>query len=529
MGSHALTITCLVQKNIEGKNTEPFADAFILPVFQDPVFQDSESPALARWDGVFQGGIKTIATEEGFDGKRGSCLVLRKHPSDKAPVQRLILCGLGNPKKLTPLGWEEALVKAINTAKQYQSLNTLAVDLNPVLGVLTTEATLVNAVDAAYQATYQSLEAEEKNKKDTKKDSKKKSAVLKSVVLITEKSKLNALSGLLPQTESMAKARSLAKDLVNHPANLKSTQTLVKVAKQLSKLPGLTVKIVDDIEWIEREMPCFFEVAKGSLSTDPPKFIQVRYKHPSSKAKIRRRVGLIGKSVIFDTGGYQVKPGDFMLTMKGDMTGGALVLATMQALSEIQPEGVEVTAMLAATPNKIDSGAMLPDAIVNTTCGKKVEIRHTDAEGRLTLIDAVAKMVEASKSDQTIDEIVTIATLTGSASRAVGRHIAVMSNDEALRSRVVAAGALYGEPMQTLDVIEQDYEDIKSKLDGADIINTSHNKNRGAQSAAAFVMSGAPESMPICHLDIAGADMTHDEKATGIGQKLLIQFVLNAR
>jgi leucyl aminopeptidase len=520
VGSHAFTITCLAQKSIEGKNQEPLADVFILPVFQDLA-----SPALAQWEGLFQGGIKSIAADEGFDGKRGSCLVLRKHPQDKAPVQRLVLCGLGNPKKLTPLGWEEALSKAITTAKQYQALSSLAVDLNPVLGVLTSEATVVNAVDAAYQATYQSLEVADKNKKD----SKKKTAALKSVVLISDKAKLNAVSALLPQAESMAKARSLAKDLVNHPANLKNTQTLVKVAKQLSKLPGLTVKIVDDVEWIEKEMPCFFEVAKGSVISDPPKFIQVRYKHPSSKAKIRRRVGLIGKSVIFDTGGYQVKPGDFMLTMKGDMTGGALVLATMQALSEIQPEGVEVTAMLAATPNKIDSGAMLPDAIVNTTCGKKVEIRHTDAEGRLTLIDAVAKMVDSAKGDQSIEEIITIATLTGSASRAVGRHIAVMANDEALRSRVVAAGALYGEPMQTLDVIEQDYEDIKSKLDGADIINTSHNKNRGAQSAAAFVMSGAPETMPICHLDIAGADMTHDEKATGIGQKLLIQFVLNAK
>jgi len=217
-----------------------------------------------------------------------------------------------------------------------------------------------------------------------------------------------------------------------------------------------------------------------------------------------------------------VKPGDYMVTMKGDMTGGAVALATMQALAELQPENIEVTAYLAATPNKIDSDAMIPDSIVNTTCGKKVEIRHTDAEGRLTLIDAVAKAVENNP-----EEIITVATLTGSASAAVGYTIALMANDETLRNRINQAGRLHGEPIQTLDVVEDDYDNIKSKLDGADIINTSQRKHRGAQSAAAFVMSGAPEDMPMAHMDIAGADMTPDEKATGISVKTVIQYLLN--
>ena len=165
---------------------------------------------------------------------------------------------------------------------------------------------------------------------------------------------------------------------------------------------------------------------------------------------------------------------------------------------------------------------MLPDAIVNTTCGKKVEIRHTDAEGRLTLIDAVA-MAAREKPD----EIVTMATLTGSASNAVGLCIALMGNNCQLEARVQNAAETLGDPIQPLKVIEDDYDNIKSKLDGADIINTSQRKNRGAQSAAAFVMSGAPEGVPMAHMDIAGADMTSDEKATGIGAKTLIRFVLD--
>jgi hypothetical protein len=125
------------------------------------------------------------------------------------------------------------------------------------------------------------------------------------------------------------------------------------------------------------------------------------------------------------------------------------------------------------------------------------------------------------------DEMITIATLTGSASQAVGCYIALMGNNEELRERVAKAGRSLAEPIQTLDVTEEDYDNIKSKLDGADIINTSQKRQRGAQSAAAFVMSGAPESLPMAHMDIAGADMTPDEKATGIAVKTVLQYILN--
>jgi leucyl aminopeptidase len=324
----------------------------------------------------------------------------------------------------------------------------------------------------------------------------------------------------------MAQARARAKDLVNKPSNLKTVKTLADEARALSGLPGVQVRIEEDTAWIAREMPCFYEVAKGSVATDPPKFITVSYQ-PADPTKVKRRLALVGKSVIFDTGGYQVKPGDYMNTMKGDMTGGAMVLQVVRALAQLQPQHVALTVYLAVTPNKIDSDAMLPDAIVQTTCGKKVEIRHTDAEGRLTLIDAVAKAADAP---QTPDALVTIATLTGSAMRAVGLCVALMANDAARAAgedqKLLAAAHSLGEPFQALDLIEEDEDDIKSKLDGADIINTSQNKNRGAQSAAAFVMSGAPARLPMLHLDIAGADMTSDEKATGIGLKSLIRYVL---
>lgn len=492
------------------------ADGIIIPVFKKAASGSKKSAKTEAADSIFwpikldkalQDEILAIAAEEKFDASKGKLLTVRKSTSNKLKARRLVLLGLGEADSLLPKHWEQNLQKAVSTSFGLNNAHNIAILLPEATEKVNANAFAALAVDAVSQATYQSLEVKEPSK-DTKK-----------ITLVTNKNDA-ALKTAVEQGEALAKARSLVKDLVNHPANLKSTNTLVNQAKTIGKNPSITVKIQSDLKWLEKNMPCFFTVARGSLATDPPKFISLHYKPKSGKAK--KHITIVGKSVIFDTGGYQVKPGDSMVTMKGDMTGGAVALATMQALAELQPSNIEVSAYLAATPNKIDSDAMIPDSIVNTTCGKKVEIRHTDAEGRLTLIDAVTKATENKP-----DEIITIATLTGSASQAVGYYIALMGNDEALRERIHAAGKSHAEPIQTLDVNDDDYENIKSKLDGADIINTSQRKHRGAQSAAAFVMSGAPNGTPMAHLDIAGADMTADEKATGTSVKTILQYLLN--
>jgi len=493
------------------------ADGLVIPVFKKAEAKTggkkddkkADPASLIVWpvslDKALRDEIEAIANEEKFDGSKGKLLTVRQSSANKLAARRLVVLGLGEADKLQPKHWETNAQKAVAALLGIKDAKTIAILLPENTEKLPGETAASLAVDAVYQATYKSMEAKEPGQE-----------LQKAILLTQQKIEPDALR----KAEALAAARSLVKDLVNHPSNLKSTNTLVEQAKTIGKNAAIKVTVQSNSQWIKKNMPCFYTVAKGSVATDPPKFINLRYQPKSGKAK--KHIAIVGKSVIFDTGGYQVKPGDYMVTMKGDMTGGAVALATMQALAELQPQNIEVSAYLAATPNKIDSDAMIPDSIVNTTCGKKVEIRHTDAEGRLTLIDAVAKAVENKP-----DEIITIATLTGSASQAVGYYIALMGNNEALRDRVSVAGKSLGEPIQTLDVNEDDYENIKSKLDGADIINTSQRKHRGAQSAAAFVMSGAPDTMPMAHLDIAGADMTADEKATGTSVKTIIQYLLN--
>ncbi len=322
-------------------------------------------------------------------------------------------------------------------------------------------------------------------------------------------------------TEAMNQASSRAKDLVNMPPNTKRTATLAEEARSIAEQTGMELSIVEDSSWIEKNMPCFFTVARGSVDFDPPRWIHLKLANPSAK----KRIALVGKSVIFDTGGIQVKPGSYMNTMKADMTGGATVLGVIDAIQKLDLTELEVHAFLAATPNLVSEASMLPDSIVDTTCGKKVEIRHTDAEGRLTLIDAVA-MAERTEPDL----MITVATLTGSATRAVGPHAALMSLHHEYRDQLAAAGFRAADFCQTLDVLEEDFEDISSKLDGADINNTGSESYRGAQTAAAFVMSGVSRELPLLHLDIAGGDMSKDDKATGISCRAIIQFLtdLNA-
>jgi leucyl aminopeptidase len=480
-----------------------------------------QSHALDALSEVLGYSVYDFAQEEGFSGARATQLILRLPQSEHYAVKRVILLGLGKPKNADQAALSKAYAVALKSllAKD-ESLHTVAVSLvknyerfggsllNDEDNKVNVEADVIAqaVLKALYDATYVSAE------------SLKPVKGFKKVILVTEH--VEAVEKTLPFLSALNTGRALAKDLVNKPANTKTVQTLVNAATEIAHAfpDRFTLNVVDDLKTLEKEMPCFYTVARGNVKSDPPRFIHLVYKGTNPS----RKVALVGKSVIFDTGGYQVKPGNYMVTMKGDMAGGASVLGVAKALGEFQPEAVEVHMYLAATPNKIDSDAMIPDSIVDTTCGKKVEIRHTDAEGRLTLIDAVTKANEVDP-----EAIITIATLTGAAKMAVGNTICLMSNSPKWGHLIEASAQRGGDAVQYVDVTPADFENIKSKLDGADIRNTNRGSERGFQTAGAFVMSGAKEGTPVVHLDIAGADMLEDETSTGTPVATLFTFVTN--
>ncbi len=487
------------------------ADVLLVPAFTE---KNSAGETIVRWNDALKdlnersnGALQSFLEEESFGGAFGKSLYLPS-PSMLQGIgaKRVIVFGCGNAD-LPAHRLEAACTKALSAHLRLDQIGEIGV---VAAGMdMPFDSALLALGSAIYQHTYRSREA------------RKDGPRIGKVIFYVAQGNLPAQSQqMLAEIAAMCTARGITQDLVNMPSNIKRTDTMVNEAESL-EARGLELDVVSDVRWIQEHMPCFFTVARGSLSSDPPKWIRLRYK---PQGEIKRRLALVGKSVIFDTGGYQIKPGEFMNTMKADMAGGAAVLGVMYALSELKPPGLEVRAYLAATPNMIDADAMLPDSIVDTTCGKKVEIRHTDAEGRLTLIDAIA-MAEQDEPEA----IVTTATLTGAASRAVGMSIALMSRreHESWRDRMEAAARRAGDRVQVLDLAEEDFEDIASKLDGADIINTMQGKMRGAQTAAAFVMNGVPEDRPVIHLDIAGGDMSSDDKATGIATRSILRFLLH--
>lgn len=492
--------------NTESQPDLNAGDAIIIPCFQiaDPASKDIGLPGEMTLAGIQKlSGIDTLARvigSEKFSAGFKSTLYL---PALGRDNRRTLFVGLGTLKYLEPYRLEQALVAGFRKLKG--DMKRLVCCL-PDLESVPTRSAIIALISAAHQYMYRSGE------------SLKAGPVIEQILLHSHKKDLSLHDAeqLIEQAQAMALARSQTRDLVNMPPNTKRTSTLVDKAENLRAL-GIEVEVNRDRQWIEKEMPAFFTVARGSLDFDPPCWIKLHYK---PQGDIKYRIGLVGKSVIFDTGGYQVKPDLSMATMKADMTGGATVLAVLEAVASLKLPHICVTCYLAATPNMISASAFVPDSIIASTVGKKIEIRHTDAEGRLTLIDAVS-MAAREKPDV----ILTIATLTGAASRAVGMRAALMANDVQWRNRFAESARLACDPYQELDVVGEDYEAIRSKLDGADIKNTGNRKGRGAQSAAAFVFLGAPDDQPIVHLDIAGGDMTEDDKSTGIAVQATIQFL----
>eukprot|EP00978_Attheya_sp_CCMP212_P047873 scaffold442560_cov55-Attheya_sp.AAC.1 len=227
----------------------------------------------------------------------------------------------------------------------------------------------------------------------------------------------------------------LAKDIVNAPHNVLNSLSLADTAKRLAAentRGTLKVEILEKRDCEKRGMGCYLGVARGS-ETDP-KFIHITYRSPGFFGrrfkKNIQKLGIVGKGLLFDTGGYNIKTGSMEL-MKFDCGGAAAVLGAARALGKIAPEGVEVHFIVAACENMINERSILPSDILVASNGKTVEIGNTDAEGRLTMADALVFADQELKCDTIIE----LSTLTGACMVALGTKIAGMwTSHDALAS-----------------------------------------------------------------------------------------------
>jgi len=312
-----------------------------------------------------------------------------------------------------------------------------------------------------------------------------------------------------------AETTNFARNLVNEPANVITPENLAETAKQAALQYSFSID-VHSLDKLKRiKMDAFLAVGRGS--THEPKLIIMR--HLGNPEHHQETIALIGKGITFDSGGYCIKSAQGMSNMKDDMGGAAAVIGTMCAIATMKLK-VNVVGIIAACENMISGDAYHTGDVITSMSGKTIEVVNTDAEGRLTLCDAINYALEKEHCDRIID----IATLTGAAVTALGTQIsAVITNNEPWLEQLKNAAHFTGENIWQLPAFEEYKEQLKSEI--ADLKN-SGGPSAGAITAGLFLQEFV-QNKPWLHIDIAGTAFKDKEYgiynygATGAGVRLL--------
>lgn len=329
--------------------------------------------------------------------------------------------------------------------------------------------------------------------------SEKKIWHVEEVSFKIEEEKQDEIQQALEEVDKVIDAVFLARDLTNLAAiDLYPSTLAERATKELEPL-GVDVQVLGQEEIEELGMEAFLAVSYGS--DKEPKLLVMTYKNSEDE----KPIALVGKGVTYDSGGYSIKPTDGMRTMHGDMAGASSVIGAMKAIAANKLP-VHVIAVVAATENLIDGGAYKTGDIIGSMAGKTIEVMSTDAEGRLTLADALYYVITKHAPHYVID----VATLTGAMVVALGNLCAgAVYNDDELVEKVIAAGKKAGEPVWAMPSFDEYKEMNKSTF--ADIKN-SGGRWGGGISAGMF-LGEFVEKTPWVHVDIAGVSYEEAPRA----------------
>ncbi|CAI9293517.1 unnamed protein product [Lactuca saligna] len=465
---------------------------------------------LKKLDSQLDGLLSEVSTEEDFTGRVGQSTVLRL---PGLGTKRVSLIGLGKPPitSSSSISAYRSLGESVASSAKASQANNVAValassqDLTPELKLTTASAIATGALLGTYE--------------DNRFKSESKKPSLKSIDFLNLGGGPE-LEKKLKYTEHVCSGVILGKELVNAPPNVLTPGVLAEEAEKIASTYSdvFSAKILDTEQCKELKMGSFLGVA--AASENPPKFIHLCYKPPTGS--IKTKLALVGKGLTFDSGGYNIKtgPGCLIELMKFDMGGSAAVLGAAKALAQIKPPGVEVHFIVAACENMISGTGMRPGDILTASNGKTIEVNNTDAEGRLTLADALVYAC-----NQGVDKIVDLATLTGACIVALGPSVAgIFTPNDELAKEVVAASEVAGEKLWRLPMEESYWESMKSGV--ADMVNTG-GRQGGSITAALFLKQFVDEKVEWLHIDMAGPVWNDKKKAaTGFAVPTLVQWVV---
>ncbi|KAG1659191.1 hypothetical protein FOA52_005669 [Chlamydomonas sp. UWO 241] len=488
------------------------------------------SDALKALDADFGGALADIVADGGFEGKKGSSSkAVRVGAAPSAKAKTVAMVGLGDTAKLgASPAWG---------AGPYQALGAAAAALAKANKASTAAIAFAAApagADVAKIATGALISGYESSRFKSKKS--------------PTATKLSALHLLLPgagdegagiaHARAVAAGNMVARYLVEAPPNICTPTHIAACAAHIAaKFPSvMTLEVLEKDACDALGMGSFLGVSEAS--DEPPKFIHLTYKAPGGGAN--KKIGLVGKGLTFDSGGYNIKagPGSMIEMMKFDMGGSAAVLGAARIIAEAQPEGVEVHIIVASCENMIAGKGLRPGDILRSAAGKTIEVNNTDAEGRLTLADAlwfaqlvISLTMQAESSDSMlysekcgVTSVVDCATLTGACYVALGPDIGgLFSDSDEMADAVTKASKSAGEKVWRMPLEDSYWEGMKSPV--ADMKNTG-SRWGGAITAALFLKQFIKEGVAWAHLDMAGP--VWDEKAnqaTGFGAATLAEWV----
>ena len=469
----------------QGAPLEAQVDLFAFTTFGDP----SKDSIFKSVDTALGGVLADVAKSESFEGKSGQSIVVHTH--GRLPAKRVLVVGAGAKSEFQNPHIRDITATVAQTANRAGAA-TVGL-LLPAFGANREPGLVQLASEGIHLGTY-------KFGRYLTGDEHKRPTTLKTFSLLIEAkgkklspAQVKALHAALARGAQIAQAVNHARDLINEPAAVITPTALASDAQAIAKRHkgSVSVTVLDAKKCEELGMGMFLAVGKGS--DQEPRFIHMTYK-PAKKSK--KKICFIGKGITFDSGGYSLKPSQAMEDMKVDMSGAAAVISAMDAIASIGSD-YEVHAIAACCENLVSGRAYKLGDVLTSMDGTTVEINNTDAEGRLTLGDAITYARTKIQPDEMFD----FATLTGACMVALGPYTAgVMSDHESLVRSWMSVAERTGEDMWRLPLNARLREQLKSPI--ADMRNTG-DRFGGAITAGLFLKTFAKDT-PWVHIDIAG-------------------------
>ncbi|HSJ55728.1 MAG TPA: leucyl aminopeptidase [Anaerolineae bacterium] len=481
------------------------------------LFEGVEQPggATGAVDRALGGVISEAIADDDLQGKQGEMTVF--YTRGAIPARRVLVVGLGPRDKFSLQVVRDVAAAAAKKARDLGVDSFSSIVHGAGEGGLDLEPAARAIVEGTILGLYRYDEL--KNKPPDRPDPET------FTLVELDAGQIGAVEAGARGGEIEAEAACIARDLVNRPANYATPADLAEVAMEIAgAFDNMRCQVLSEDDAAELGMGSFLGVAQGS--DEPAAFIILE--HNPGRDDLPTIV-LVGKAITFDTGGISIKPAENMDRMRGDMGGGATVLATMQAVGELDLP-LHVVGLVPATENMPGGRAYKPGDVLTAMNDKTIEVINTDAEGRLVLADALVYASEFAP-----DAVVDLATLTGAAVIALGRGMAaaMFCTDQALQARLLEASEESGERIWPMPLYDEYLDALESLT--ADVSNTG-GRYGGVGTAAIFLKQFVGD-YPWAHLDIAG--MSFEERAankrpaylpkggTGFGVRLLLHFLRN--